>query len=390
MFTNKYDDLIKVLREHSITAFNNFLTILNIDSNNFIHLQDVQICVGKPQKVCLAEYVTEDNIIVVDEQYLENELLSMEQKNLDYESLISNLSVTIIHELLHANRAILINGGINDYNKEEILNHLMYSLENEEILKNNRMALDKVVSEYGIKKFKRYIPYAIINEGDTYEVFVYNIKKAKFLRFSSNNIEKFMECEDKWIKIGKDLYDNKEDYDFVDTFDDILKQKDLVLTAGDFYHNIGELKSKIGNINEDMSNEDYYNLLLKNHEFLTNRFRQLNSLEESMIEGLANIIELMSGFDFLDYEYIENYLDCIEAHGVLAIKMYKSFDINLIRWFILSAYDEQYYDMIQQIFGDDYEEVLQIFDDIYNERTGIDDVIKQFEDIVNRNLNRKK
>lgn len=390
MFTNKYDDLIKTLREHSLAAFNNFLTILNIDINLFTHLQDVQIFVGKPQKICLAEYDTENNRIVVDEQYLERELLSMQQQNLAYDDLISNLSVTIIHEFLHANRAILISNGINEYNMDENLTHLMYSIENQEIIRTNRMALDEVISKYGIKSFKRYIPYAIIFNGETYEVYVYNIKKAKFLCFSSKHIEKFMQCEDKWIKISEDLYYNKEDYDFINTFNDILKQKDLVLTAGDFYHNVGELKAKIGNVNENMSNEDYNNILLENQEFLKNRLNQLKSLEESMVEGLANIIELMSDFDYLDYDYIENYFDCIDPHGVLAIKMYKSFDINLIKWFILSAYDEQYYDMIQQIFGSDYNDILQIFDDLYNERTEFDDVIIKFEEIVNRNVNKKK
>lgn len=390
-----YKDLNKLLsdvKEYSINSLKGFFEILGLDNEIFNHLYNIEITVGNVNEFdAVAEYFPNENLIVILDNYLNNILKEMKDQSLSYKDLISNIAVTLVHEILHANRSMIIAKGLTINNLEDLLNFEANNMENFKIYNGYRNALNSILQKYNINDFKRYIPFWIIFNEDCLVIYSYDKKSKKYVEFTNNNIDKFKQNDkDIAVKISFDIEKNQQDYICTNTYEDIYKKKDIVQTSGDFYHRNSELKQSFKNINDDMSNEEYYDLLIKTSEAFKERFNLLNSLEESMIEGLAHIIVLSKDFDYIDYEYIQDYYDYISFEGQLAIELFKRAGTDFINWFVLSAYEEVYYDMISNTFKDDYENLLHIFDDLYNDKKDVDEVMEEFDNIMNRHLGKTK
>ena len=55
----------------------------------------------------------------------------------------------------------------------------------------------------------------------------------------------------------------------------------------------------------------------------------------------------------------------IRLYVKAACHIYKAFGYDFMNWFILSCYEDEYIDMLEDIFGEYYDRVLEIFSHLY-------------------------
>ena len=110
----KLDVLIQESKKIAVNSFKNFCINLNLDPDLFNHIYNIDISVENTYEDNLAEYDTQKNIIIINKFYISH-LMKQSEKNIINENKIKlNLALTIVHEMLHANRTIFINDGINN------------------------------------------------------------------------------------------------------------------------------------------------------------------------------------------------------------------------------------------------------------------------------------
>ena len=256
----------------SIDAINNFMYLLGYDKELLSHLEDINVIIDytddfKDNKACY--YSNEDgkgfNSIHIAANYLDELLTTMDicADNLvvKYNS-INELATTIVHELIHSNRDIMINDSIN-------LNNLAYY--QEKLFNYNDIVLNE--NFYGVAS------------------------------------------------------DNLWDYDI-----DITKlSKDEIIE----YRN--KLINQIG-------------------------------IEEALTEAFAKIVIFHKNKkdlkirEFCDLELAMRQSDDMKCAYYLIKKM----NLDTIRWFFTSCYEDCYRNEFKTLFGSDYDKVIKHFVNFYN------------------------
>ena len=117
---------------------------------------------------------------------------------------------------------------------------------------------------------------------------------------------------------------------------------------------------------------DYYkinkkvSLNLKNLKQIKHFEKKINSqlsFEEIITEALATIMVFTRNSDFINYEELNEY--SFDDDVFVGIKVIESFDKDILRWFLLSTYDEVYYDKFEKYFNNYYTRLLKIMYKIY-------------------------
>ena len=67
--------------------------------------------------------------------------------------------------------------------------------------------------------------------------------------------------------------------------------------------------------------------------------------------------------NIIDYESLKEY--SYDENVYAGIEIIKSFDLDTLRWYFLSTYDEVYYDKFSKFFNDKYIDLLKIMYKIY-------------------------
>lgn len=337
---SKSEEILKIAINRAHESIKHFLKLLNLDSEIFEHLFDFDIKVDYEKlhidnDTCAIFRLNNDkegNNIYIGYDYISSKIKEFEEGNISKQDVVNDLSITIIHEILHANRSIII--GSEDQEELDLLGH-------------NREFYDEILIDYinsGVDTiYSRYVPlYVYSSMLNIFDVVVYDKVNKSYdlyrnLEFDSNN---------KYPTIG--LYMNSEEFelmpDEVHPYEDINELKYINDPAVVYHQN-----------NKTISEEQQSHII-----DLQNKF------EEILVEGLATIILFTRKTSNLDlnrfYEnYFEVYKDDIRSENMLGIKLLCAFGLDGIKWFIMSSYGEVYEDRLFNTFKEKYYKLLESF-----------------------------
>lgn len=110
----KIDYLIQESKKIAVNSIKNFCINLNLDPDLFNHIYNIDMIVRNINKNALAQYDTQENIIIINKLEINRSIMELEKNISDENTIKLELALTIVHEMLHANRTIFINGGINN------------------------------------------------------------------------------------------------------------------------------------------------------------------------------------------------------------------------------------------------------------------------------------
>ena len=103
-------------------------------------------------------------------------------------------------------------------------------------------------------------------------------------------------------------------------------------------------------------------------EIVKTRISNQRGIEEGLTEALTNMIFNSSFYDEFDLDEEANTVihdNQIRLYVKAACHIYKAFGYDFMNWFVLSCYEDEYIDMLEDIFGEYYDRVLEIFSHLY-------------------------
>lgn len=103
-------------------------------------------------------------------------------------------------------------------------------------------------------------------------------------------------------------------------------------------------------------------------EKIENRLANLYGFEEILTEGIATIILFSRDDEVLNFDNVcDRIINSKGNHDdvKVAVKFLKEMGVDIIKWFLTSAYSEYYIDEFEMIFKDKYDDLLYDFNDIY-------------------------
>ena len=104
----KCDDLIYSAQSEALVTLRRFLKHLDLDQNMFNHLFMIKSTVKKTNRKICAEYDPLNFVINIDESYLESMISYIDKNPSIRKQVILNLASTLVHEMIHAGRTIII------------------------------------------------------------------------------------------------------------------------------------------------------------------------------------------------------------------------------------------------------------------------------------------
>lgn len=332
-------------------------------------------------------YDPNENMIEINKNLLDD--LFYEYEVNDDEIYMNHLIVDIIHELIHANRTIYISNTVNSTD-------FVRSEEDKELLNKYDSRLNKMLNSMLYLDTKNsYIPVEINKlENGNYNVVAYkeydihdeinNNANDKGYKYEVYLNQKFdiSDESDLFNEITKEL--NKETH----KCDKIVAPHDEIVTSAVVSDYLTE-DNKIVNINDKMKAQ--------------------NSFEEVLTETIATVIFVNRKNKEIDIDRTCLLLKdkCPEdvAFGLMIIK---DIGIDGLKWFMTSAFDEAYFNKLNNLYetkykkedliGErvtlnkliqnnnlSYDELLNVYNRVYNKKTDFKD-----EDVVEEIINKNK
>lgn len=330
----------------AIASIKNFLNILNLNPDAFSHLYNIKIELGTLNKYNdeIALYIVEDNKIIIDEEHLTD-------------SNILNIALSLTHELMHANRTIFINDGINSTKIEKLMN----DISNKNLAKKHNISeyediLNKRIKDEDKLKFSKYIPIKITpNKNNTFNVIAHNKLTKNYEEFNDiilKNIKEYTP-EEIFKNIGLKLNDESNNY--ISNNTDLNNENSSnIICASDYYQQINEFDTI------DKSNINHYiNIIDKQDDF-----------EEVMVEIISTIIIITRNKNEIDFNNIYTKLtqsDTSDIDIILALELIEILGIDILKWFMTSCYDDIYYNKFLQIAENNYFNLIYNFSYIYTQ-----------------------
>lgn len=372
----EYKYLLCEAKKVAFKSFESFLKRIDLDISLFNHLNDILVKIGEPKSEgSYAEYYPDSNMMIISKYRVNSGLRKVRNDEITMEELIDNIAMSYLHELIHANRTIIIANILNLYNYDEVIYKQNYNKIYEGQLLKYRTALERVLEKYDISKFDKYIPVIVsFNTNGNYNVVAYNLENKSFEIFKNQYFNSTIKNSKNnfLMNIGSELSNghvvSEEIYDYFDFEDTISLPCDYIFNKNTFY---------------EFRNLKHYNKLKK-------KIKQQISLDEIITEALAIIMVLTKDEEKIDYDMVlesEN----LDENDILGINLVKEFDTETLRWYFLSSYDEVYYDKFSKIFEDKYKDLLKIMYKIYElERPITEEIMKEFKYIIKTKLSNKK
>ena len=349
---------IKVLnksKDIAINSLQNFFKINDLDPSLFNHLYEIDFKIDNCEGA--AEYNPKEFSIAVDSEYLNNMVNKLMNCKDDKSktNIYLNIAVTLVHELLHANRTIMIEKGINPKSIKSVVNNIEKK-ENDNVEEINyyKALLLQIIDKPYVDLFNCFIPIKIKDEGNgLLTVVAYNKDTNNFYIFENQKFNSILDGNiDEFIKnIGIELNNkelhkaNKEIVDPINIEDDYADS----YLASDYYHKHNDI-STLDDVNDALD-----------------RIEGQSDFEEVISETLASIIIMTRNDRELDLEKINKKIQNgnSDIDEKLCMKIIYNEGPNMIKWFLTSVYDSEYYDKFEKIFNEVYTDLLMDFSDIY-------------------------
>ena len=320
---NHDKNLINLLAEVGVsdckTAVKNFLKLLDLPEDLLEHIFETKVIVDYSDKYSneLVSYYEAnkdgDNTIHILASYIDEVITRIDNNyRNNFESNLETIPITLMHEFLHVNRDVMLKGNTNISNKE--LDDLLFKRLNSGRV-GKIVLLRVTTSEDNRYKCEVYNGY-----NNSYETYYYD--KANITGNVFNKLER---------KIQRNYY-------------------------------IGKLfnsSKKTPSSSESISKDD---IIINNYSVLNN---DSFNMEEALTEAFARIIiEHRFKYKLCIYEICDHQLsnNKLPKDLVIAFNMIKNMDLDTIRWYLLSCYEDCLNNKLEYIFDSDYDELCDSFD----------------------------
>ena len=371
-----YTQLVKESRKIANNALKNFYNNLGLEPERVEHLLNIPLKMGRTDENADAQYVQNENFIIFNVKYLEK--MAKHLVEIPKEKVLLHIAVSYVHEVIHANRTLYINDGLNVNTIKEIADNELIKFDQDKKydLNNYISILNNITNTMDISNIETYIPITFKqNEDKTYTVIAYNKKTKNFEEFANQNfnINSNDNENNQFHILSQELNNQNSLHKPTNTIFTFFKEDDKVekvALACEYYHPY----TKEGKIvpdeeleGENLSSQEFVKLLDRKTNEIIDRLENQTNFEEIITETLANIIIMTRNSDKIDLEELYNILENSNADldTKMCIKMLKETGIDIIKWFMTAVYDEVYEDKFEEIFGDRYTDLLMDFNDLY-------------------------
>ena len=323
--------------------FNDFVSSFDIDPSLFEHIYNADLIINNEEKEYIDEGIAfylpsiEDPSINVHPIYLKSLLNENDYRN-KY-----NLAMTLLHEMIHINRTILINNIVQCSNY-----------------------VDTVDRDLDISEFDRLL-FDRCNEGryEEYDDFVL-LKRVNSAIWIYNKLNKHFEI-----------------FMDIDDLDNIVFNKPVYSVPYIYYLNTPRVAS------DYCLDYTYSSFKNKDKEIIVDISLLQIPLEECLTETLSRIITYKTMCN-LDIESTIEYVRLKSRQELISIttEIFKNKDF--IKWFLLSCYEDEYYDYLKDIFKENYTDVLKLYEVLFYETSKYYKIISRDKFIELNKLVRKK
>ena len=353
-------------KEIANECFKNFCNLIDLNPELYEHLYNIPMKIGETEG--LAEYKPNENIIIINGDYI----IELIDEYGEDENVVLNIAFSLIHEMIHANRTIMIEGGLNALNIKKTDDELLLygqkkmGYDVEEFVN----ILSEIINKPYTNDLKKYIPIKVkINKNGSYTVIAFNRETNCFDEFDNHFFNAKMEKDiDKFFHdIGIELEHSHRVTKTIYTKTN--GEKDRASVINDYYMPYNKNGKLIQNheMDHNISTKKFASILDSKTEYVLNRMENSNGFEETLTETLALIIMLTRKDNYLDLDAITTKI--IEkdksADITMAATLIQRMGIDMIKWYMLSAYSEFYDDELERTFKERYDDLLLDFNDLY-------------------------
>ncbi len=330
---------VKEANNISNNIISHFFELLGYDSNLFKHLYNIDIIIGygniiKKDEVAHYEFTTDEkhnkNRIVIDGNYIEES------------DSLNDLVVTLIHEKLHANRDVLLKTEINYANIDDYIDYNSLSNEDKKLYHElfNLLENKRLNNKYKILKISNFKDYSY--------VYIYNKERRSFEIYKLNDLNINYKNINKSYKdiINYIISNNIEPIKSIYNYKNFNDEEIYEITG--IYPINGSFNT------EEIALSSY---LIKYQKYL----------EEALIETIAMLMYYHREKNSLDIdEFCTNARNRWTDPSILnAIKIISKAKEKFISDFLLSSYQDEYNNVLEKTFLNDYLRLVKSFYNIY-------------------------
>lgn len=330
---------VKEANNISNNIISHFFELLGYDSNLFKHLYNIDIIIGygniiKKDEVAHYEFTTDEkhnkNRIVIDGNYIEES------------DSLNDLVVTLIHEKLHANRDVLLKTEINYANIDDYIDYNSLSNEDKKLYHElfNLLENKRLNNKYKILKISNFKDYSY--------VYIYNKERRSFEIYKLNDLNINYKNINKSYKdiINYIISNNIEPIKSIYNYKNFNDEEIYEITG--IYPINGSFNT------EEIALSSY---LIKYQKYL----------EEALIETIAMLMYYHREKNSLDIdEFCTNARNRWTDPSILnAIKIISKAKEKFISDFLLSSYQDEFKNVLEKTFLNDYLRLVKSFYNIY-------------------------
>lgn len=346
--------------EVAINSLKNFIKNLGLNEEAFDHIYKIPIKLGNTTLDAPGEYSPDDFTININNDYFYDMASRINPTNEN--TIINNIALTIVHEMIHANRTIFIENGLKASNIEDAMDSEL--IKRGELNKGHDVDLyDSLLSDVlklkGYDEFKTYIPIRyILNKDKTGTLIAYNKETKNYEEFNQKFDISFKDASEMIEELSKKINEEKYKPDYI-IYTPNTKDTDIVLSS-DYYHDDYSVR-------KDVPMKQYAKLQNDKANEIIDTLENQNGFEESLTETLATIIIMTRNDKELDLDRVtEKLMNSVSAEDEkIMARLINVMGKDMLIWFMKSAYESSYNDYMKNAFKDRYTDLLADVNDLY-------------------------
>ena len=379
-------DYTKLLNDSISMAFSalqNFFKNIGLDYSLFSHVFDTQIKIDNTEDITKGDSAIynpidgKEDAIYIGIDYLDD-IYNHLENGVSYNTALVNVADTIIHNLLHKLRIITLKEEVSLDNVSESM-YKSAEMYHETYQKLKEYDDILVLSTLKNKKnLSRYIPIKVyIYRKNFYTFIAYNKRTKSYDVFE------------------KKFFNSK----FRGNYDEFMENLAIEASSKALFTPTVSYKSPLVNDHKYIiyNSMDLYTLQikdknkpLKNKQDIINRLNEIRStiasqvtLEDAFTEVLSNMIILSRNKDYFDTEEliskISNNTDSI--HEKCIAHLINTGGVELIKNFILAPYQDEFRNVFEEFYKDDYLTLLELFSSLDKDNYVIGNDINRLTEI---------
>ena len=380
-------DLCKTILFESIHSFGHFVDLLDIDSNLFAHLLDIEFNIDYTDSLDGTNYISfyyfadanNNNGINISAAYLDDMLTNIENGDVNkYKVVIDEITSIVLHEAIHGNRSLMVKDGLNTYKLLKESKDRQLSRENNGKLREelDNILIDKINNNVRSK----IVLLKVVDNNVVFTAYVYNSLTKQYEVYNLN-------------RYRLNLYDYVNTYQLIDSYlndnlknpsSSVLKPTKIISVNNDnMAYFADDYAAEIGTKVEDLSDEEL------------DRLKKVVSsqigLEEVISEAISRLMVYHVDKEKLDIHGFCNKMlndKYTNPDMKLGYQLLDKMSLDDIRWFMLSVYDEEYSNRFKKLFKEDYEtfilDINKIHNSVVNKETVNQEKYEETEEMISK------